>query len=236
MTARQEALDAVTSLRNRLMATATNDTVRTKLANLDDACRIVVLEAAQRPTVPGVVKRYKAAVVEPKMNLAEQSLRNKRSGANPYAALYAAWQGTAEVVLASAWEHRQRSSPNEILSLDDLAGINDAPLRHQVSLVVAQNRSLKAQLDILKQTLGESVVRLVGAQEADAGGGGEAADHLALTDSEVEAVRCFLDSRRMNARGLKAREDGAIETIDGRRLTEPDFWGALEKIAKSYQA
>lgn len=233
----KEALAVVDARRAELMAAATNDQIRVKLGNLHEVCRVLVVDAAQRPTVPEVVRRYAARFVAPEQSLAEQSLRNRRGGSNPYLALYVAWVGAAEFVLAPRRRRGQPSVPGEMLTTDDVAGIEDVPLRHQVGLMLAHNRSLKAQLDILKDVRNAPVLQIQSAAD------GEVAlrqciplaNHLALTETEVEAVRDFVDARRMRARGLRDAEDGSVETMDGRRLSDPGFLEALDKIVRSYK-
>ncbi len=235
----KEALATVATRRDELMAAATTDQIRVKLANLDEVCRVLVVDAGQRLTVPEVVRRYKARFVAREQNLAEQSLRNKRGGSNPYHALYTAWAGAAEFVLAPRRTRRQPPMPGEMLSQDDVAGIDDVPLRHQVGLVLAQNRSLKAELDILKDVRNAPVLRIEGGLDRFGGGQGLApvmplANHLALTETEVEALRDFVDRRRLKARGLRGAEDGAVESMDGRRFSDPGFLEAVDKIVRSY--
>lgn len=232
----KEAVAVVDARLAELKAAATNDQVRVKLGNLHEVCRLLVVDAAQRPTVPEVIRRYAARFVAREQSLAEQSLRNKRGGANPYAALYEAWAGAAEFVLAPRRRRGQPHVPGEMLSINDVAGIDDVPLRHQVGLMLAQNRSFKAQLDILKDVRNAPVLRIEGTTE-----GGVAlrqslplANHLTLTETEVEALKDFIDERRMRARGLREAEDGSVETMDGRRLSDPGFLEALDKIVRSY--
>lgn len=166
-------------------------------------------------------------------SLAEQSLRNKREGSNPYIILLKAWIGAAEFVLASNRPPRHQPSPSEMLSPNDVAGIADVALRHQVGLVIAQNRSLKSQLDILRSLRNAPALRLSGDARSQ-GDQAPLANHLALTETEVEAVENFIDNRRLNARGLVRGEDGVIESKDGRPFSAPGLVDALEKIVKSY--
>ena len=231
----KEAIAVVDARRGELAAAAKTELVRTKLDNLHEVCRVLVVEAAQRPTIPEVIRQYKVRYPAIGHSLAEQSLRNKREGSNPYSVLYKAWVGAAEFVLAARRPKRHQPSASELLSEDDVAGIADTALRHQVGLVLAQNRSLKSQLDILRSLGNAPVVRLVG----DAGTRIEAsqaplANHLALTETEVEAVENFIEPRRLSARGLTRAEDGAIESKDGRAFSAPGLADALEKIVRSY--
>ena len=229
MTSRSnEAISTVVRLCAELVDAAATEQVRAKLNNLQEVCHLIVVEASQRPTIPEVARRYKARFPFAEHSLAEQSIRNKRGGSNPYARLYAAWQGAAEIILATPHRTRHSIRPTKILSTDDIAGIKDIALRHQVGLVLAQNRSLKSQLDILKTVRSAPVLRVAGAGSAN--GPASLSKHHALSESDVEAVRNFIDGRRMRARGLRCAEDGAIEMIDGRRLSDPGFVEALNKI------
>lgn len=142
-------------------------------------------------------------------------------------------------MLAPRRTRRQQPIPGELLSENDVAGIHDIPLRHQVGLVLAQNRSLKSQLDILKDVRNASLLRIEGRVDAFGGGQGlgqamPLANHLALTETEVEALKDFVELRRMRARGLRGAEDGAIESMDGRRFSDPGFLEAIDKIVRSY--
>lgn len=229
----KEALAVVESRLAELIASATTEQVRAKLGNLNHVCHKLVVEAAQRLTVPTVVERYKGLFSVPEHSLAESSIRNKRDGANPYAALYGAWVAAADIVLAPARHSRRSAGTSEILSTDDIACIADPVLRHQVGLVFAQNRSLKSQLDILKRAEGAQTVRLVGADGF--AGDVPSADKIALSEPEIEALKNFLDPRQLAARGLRIAKDGVIEFADGRGLTDPGFRQALEKIVRSYE-
>lgn len=74
----KEALATVAARRDALMAAATTDQVRVKLGNLDEVCRVLVVEAGQRPTVPEVIRRYKARFVAPEQSLAEEQARRDK--------------------------------------------------------------------------------------------------------------------------------------------------------------
>lgn len=234
MTPQAKAAIEVADLRwAELAAAARNEQVRVKLDNLHEVCRVLVVEAEQRPTVPEVVRRYKARYVAREQSLAEQSLRNKRGGANPYAILYEAWRGAAEVILASDRRRRPLPSDSELLSADEASRIADTAMRHRVGLVISQNRSLKAQLDILKSLGNAPTVKLLGHGQDAAGA--PLANHLALSATEIEALEDFIDARRLRARGLTVGDDGAIETLDGRPFSEPGFVDAVRKIVESHK-
>ncbi|AMB44055.1 gamma-mobile-trio protein GmtX [Methylobacterium sp. AMS5] len=232
-----EALAIVDRSLAELTEAATQDQVRVKLANLNEVCRVLVLEAAQRPTIPEVVRRYKARFPAKEHSLAEQSLRNKRGGANPYISLLKAWAGAAEFVLAPSRARRHNPEPTELLSPDEVAGIDNPALRHQVGLVLTQNRSLKTQLDILKKAARSTVLHVVDGSAVATKDSARLplANELALNVTEVEALKDFVDVRKLRARGLRRAEDGAIESMDGRSLSDPGFVEAVEKIVRSYE-
>ena len=58
---------------------------------------------------------------------------------------------------------------------------------------------------------------------------------LVLTDAEVEAVRDFIDPRKLRARHLAKNDGDGVSTRDGRTIADPGFITALEKIAKSHE-
>lgn len=232
-----EALALVKQELTELTAAAKTEQVRVKLANLNEVCRVLVVDAAQRPTVPEVVRRYNARFPAKEHSLAEQSLRNKRNGANPYSALLKVWSGAAEFVLAPSRSNRRRADPGEVLTTEDVAGIDDIALRHKVGLVQTENRSLKRQLDILKKAITATeaplpkVLSVPGSDTSRL----PVANELALNETEVEALKDFVDARKLRTRGLRRGEDGAIETMDGRSFSDPGFAEAIDKIVRSYE-
>lgn len=56
-----------------------------------------------------------------------------------------------------------------------------------------------------------------------------------LVDGEIEALRNFIDPRSLGARALKRTGDGAVVTGDGRRIADPGFVNAIEKIVQSWR-
>lgn len=226
-----EATEIVATTLEDLLKNATSLTIRAKLGNLDDVCRQLVLGGRQRLTVPSVVAAYAARFHSPDLRIAESSIRNKRGGQNPFQQLYRAWESAAEVIIRS--RRPSRVTINEIIGQNELSGISDLVLRHQVALLVAQNRSYKSQLDTLKQVRGAPIVQLVGGsinseyRPLD--------NDLSLNESEVEAIRDFLTGSKLRALRFSRTSDGGIATSDGRRLADPSFMEALEKILQSYR-
>jgi len=226
-----QATEIVAAKLEDLLRNATNATIRAKLGNLDDVCRQLVVGGRQRLTVPSVVAAYAARFHSPDQRLAESSIRNKRGGLNPFQQLYRAWESAAEVIVRS--RKPSRVTINEIIGQNELSGISDPVLRHQIALLVTQNRSYKSQLDTLKQVRGAPVLQLVG--------GSTNSEYrpldndLSLNESEVEAIRDFLTGSKLRALRLSRTSDGGIATSDGRRLADPSFMEALEKILQSYE-
>jgi hypothetical protein len=226
------ALEAVDRRFLELQESATSGTVRAKLGNLNDTCRHLVVVGGQRLTVPEVVRAYAARFTARDQSLAESSIRNRRGGANPYLELYRAWEGTAESVLVPVRARRSVAATGEILTNDDLAGIQDVALRHRVRLLVVQNRSLRNEVNILKEVRGAPIVQMTAVYPVDSVQ--ERTPAMTLTEADVDAVRDFVDPRKLRSRHLKRADDGAIETMDGRTLADPGLCDALEKIVRHY--
>jgi hypothetical protein len=221
-------VDEAANLLEQLTTKASNDSVRTKLRNLNDVCRVIVTETKQRLTVPEVLRQYKARFPDVAQSLSEQTVRNKRANGNPYQLLYRMWEDLAERILATSSSKPVRVDGG-IIGESEIRKIEDTTLRHQVLLLFGQNRSLHNQLNILKQDACNAPIQINGLPSI-AGG-----DDLALTPAEVEAVRDFIDPRKLRAKHLAKTEDDGVSTRDGRTVADPGFITALEKISKSYQ-
>lgn len=228
----KQALDIVDATLKELVERATNSTIRLKLQNLHSVLHHLVVNGKQRLTVPLVVQTYAARIHAKEQSLAEPSIRNKRGGANPYHGLYRAWEAASEVILRP---RKQRGGPLAAVDLvgdEDLARLNPE-LKHRVALLAAQNRSYKAQLDILRRAREAPTIYLAVASKLE-GVPPAVANRQTLSEAEVSALKDFVAARRMRARGLRQADDGSIETLEGRRLTDPGFLDALEKIVKIY--
>jgi hypothetical protein len=212
----------------RLVAEASTKPIGVKLRNLNDVCRAIVLGAKQRLSVPEVLRQYKVRFPDASQSLSEQTVRNNRANGNPYQALYRKWEDIAEHVLRISRAGPVRAA-GAILAESDIRKIEDVTLRHQVFLLFAQNRSLHNQINIMKQAATDVPMQVAGSTLAIGG-----AD-LVLTDGEVDAVRDFIDPRKLRARHLAKTNDGGLSTRDGRSIADPGFVAALEKIAKSHQ-
>lgn len=115
-------------------------------ARMAKALRLNRTEAKQQLTAPEVVRQYKARFPGSEQSLTEQTIRNKRPNGNPYQNIYRAWVRVAEAVVTVPAEGVRKDGL--ILRESDLHTIKDPTLRHQVTLVFAQNRSLHNRLNI----------------------------------------------------------------------------------------
>jgi hypothetical protein len=209
---------------------ASNEAIKTKLGNLALVCRTIVMTPKQRLSIPEVARQYKA-LPGPKPPLSEQTIRNKRPNGNPYMTIYREWEKVAHAVMAAPAAVYRKDGL--ILRESDLHTIKDPTLRHQVTLVFAQNRSLHNRLNILKKLQGQGQIRV----SFDNTGQPmlPAEDSLVLTGAEIEAIRDFIDPRKLKAKHLKPSKDDGVSTIDGRSVADPGFLTALQKISKSYE-
>ncbi len=221
-------LEEAENLLEQLTANASNDSVRTKLRNLNDVCRTIVTETKQRLSVPEVLRHYKGRFPAVSQSLSEQTVRNKRANGNPYQTLYRKWEDIAECLLATSLQKPIRMDGG-IICESEIRKIENTTLRHQVLLLFGQNRSLHNQLNILKQDACNAPIQI---DRLPPIAGGE---DLALSPAEVEAVRDFIDPRKLHAKHLAKTEDHGVSTRDGRAIADPGFITALEKISKSYQ-
>ncbi|MEY9416826.1 hypothetical protein ABIF69_003268 [Bradyrhizobium japonicum] len=207
-----------------LVAKADKENVRSKLRNLHRTCAHVVDKAPAALSVPLVVTTYAKLCGD---TIGESTIRNKMSGANPYQSLYRRWE---LVAAAEAAAIKPRSVLDAgMLGENDVLAIEDPGLRHRVTLIATQNRSLHSELNILRSDLAKMPLRIEGASLVPGG-----AD-LLLSDDELDAVRDFIDPRRMNAKSLQRTTDDGVKLKDGRPIADPGFLSALEKIVKSYE-
>lgn len=224
-----EATSVVAAKLEELLQAATTESVRVKLRNISDTCEHLVVTGKQRLTVPSLLAAYAARHPAKDQSIAESSIRNNRPGGNPYRELYRSWESVAEVLLAAA-PRSAKTLAGEIMDYDDLAGIADLTVRHQVQLLVTQNKSLKSQVDILKQVRGAPVLRLQATHPESRTDTSLAADALVLSSSEIAALVDFMTPKRMAARGLVLGGDGVLQARGGKELSDPGFIDALQKV------
>ncbi|MDO9294351.1 gamma-mobile-trio protein GmtX [Bradyrhizobium sp.] len=207
-----------------VLARASSEKVRYKLRKFDEACRHIVCKAQLRLTIPQVMKTY-AAIAD--SEIGESTIRNKRGGENLYQLLYRKWETVAVAMVASSVP-RKRGTDVGVIGDHDILLIENPVVRHQVVLLMAQNRSLYRQLNIVKQDQTNIPIRIEGVSLAPA-------DDLALSDAEVESIRDFIDPRKMKAKHLQATSHKGVKLKDGRPIADPGFLDALGKIVRSYE-
>jgi hypothetical protein len=207
------------------VAAASTESIKQKLRNLAEVCRMVVDHPKLSPSIAVVAREYKKAY--PKQPLGEQTIRN-RPDVNPYMPIIRAWQAVAHAAAAPAVVP---SSDGLILRESDLHTIKDPTLKHQVTQLFAQNKSLHNRLNILKKVQSQGKVRLLDGPDRQIMSIGEG---LVLTNAELDTIRDFLDPRMMKAKQLKRSENDGISTVHGHAIADPGFTSALRKILQSY--
>lgn len=207
-----------------LIAKASTETVRRKLRNLHRTCAHIVEEAGGALTVPLVVETYTKICHE---QIGESTIRNKCGGKNLYLSLYRKWEVVAAAKAASVKPGNVFDAG--IIGDHEIMMIENPRLRHQVILMLNHNRSLHSQLNILRHEQSQMPLRIEGTSLTPGN-----AD-LLLSDDEVDAVRDFVDARKMNAKNLQRTKDDGVKLKDGRPIADPGFVSALEKIVRSYE-
>jgi hypothetical protein len=212
-----------------LVEKASNKVIATKVGGLGEVCRTIVMETKTDFSIAKVAKQYNDRY--PKLPLSEQTIRNKRPNGNPYMAVCREWEKVAHAVVAAARPGQRRDGL--IFRESDLHTIKDPTLRHQILLVFAQNKSLHNSVNILKKLQGQGQIRVsLGGLDQPTLPQGES---LVLTSAELEAIRDFIDRRKLKAKHLAPTKDEGVSTIDGRSVADPGFLTALRKISKSYE-
>lgn len=208
---------------NALIDRAGTESVKRKLRNLHAACRELV-KRERMLTVPLVVKTCDQLSGE---LIGESTIRNKRGSDNLYNALYNKWK---QVATAKAATKRPNVAAlgATLLTEDRIRLIPDVHLQHHITLLFAKARSLEQQLNILKEERTDVPLRIEGI------GATTIEPEISFLDGEIEALRNFVNPRSMNARALKANADGSVFLKDGRPITDPGFFSAVEKVIRRF--
>jgi hypothetical protein len=225
-----DALKAAELKFQELHAAATTENMKVKLSNLNSVCRSLVVDLEQRLSLGLVLRHYKAKFPDASQSIAESTIRNSRAGGNPYGAVYRLWAVTAEAVIAA--NAATRPENQRLLTEDDIRRIESPTLRHQVTLLLAQNRSLHNQVNIFKKVQDTAAIRMNVDENGNVTG---AAQEQALTEAEIEAIRDFVRPDKLKAKSLKVSKHDAVVTMEGRPVADPGFLTALQKIAKIHQ-
>ncbi|MGV8855983.1 MAG: gamma-mobile-trio protein GmtX [Devosia sp.] len=199
-----------------------------KLRNIHEVCRHLIVTGKQRLSVPSLLSTYAARFPAKDQAISESSVRNKRAGGNPYQELYRSWESASSVLLATS-PRTGKTVGGEILGESDLVGLTDITLRHQVKLLIAQNRSYKSQLDILKKVVGHSSITIEATHpDTVLNGKGQ----LVFSESELSALADFLAPRRFQSRGLVEGDGGILQARGGKDLSDPGLLDGLRKVLK----
>lgn len=198
------------------------ESIKRKLDVLSDICERLATVAGEKPlTIAEVVRRHD--------DLSGQTIRNGGAKGNRYLRVFRAWE---KVAAARAASDRPARNGVQIITESDLHTIQDPVLRHQITLVFAQNKGRYNEINSLKKLLKEREIRLSDGPEHRSLPGGEG---LVLTSAELDAVRDFINPKKMKAKHLKPSKDDGVHTVDGQAIADPGFLSALRKISKSYE-
>lgn len=121
--------------------------VRTKLSKVHNACEKISANAVV--SVASVI-RY---IAEDGVKLTKRTVYNDRAGGNPYKILIEAWITYSEIIHSNKKGKPAKSTPETSLSFideEDLVKIPDVSLRHKFSLMYGELKSLRNQVNILK--------------------------------------------------------------------------------------
>lgn len=207
-----------------LIDRASTESVRRRLRNMHEACRHLVSHGKSL-TVPRVVKTCKDFFDE---EIGDSTIRNKRSGDNPYQSLYQKWTLVAAAMIA-AEVRRIVPLDSGHFGQDQISRISDPLLQSQVTILFAKARSFEQQLNILKENR-DGVPQIL-----DGVGPSLRRSDTVLSDGEIEALQDFVNPRSMQSKLLVSTNAGAVTLRDGRPIADPGFMSALEKIIKQHK-
>src|SRR4051794_33644793 len=155
------------------LCAAAPDKVQAKLRHLHAACKAIAMDSKQMLSIREALRRYHAAVLDPTLAIAKQSMFNDRNGRNPYRKLFLKWQDVAEHRLMQSTKLPARPG-GMIIHDGEVRSIEDPVLRHQVFMLLAENRSQRIELDARRNFDASVPLRIEGRRPAG--------DDLALSD------------------------------------------------------
>lgn len=220
----------VDSIYSELQKNAKSASVRAKLLKIHNACEQISANAIV--SIASVINYISSDGVK----LTKRTVYNDRAGGNPYKTLIEEWIRHSEVI-----QSERKSKPNKVnsetsLSLideDDLAKISDIALRHKFSLMYGELRSLRNQVNILKDvsSLPTLTQPMLGHESSDDDLLPHRVNSIELTDYEREVCNDFFYSK---STPLDFDEDGSLVSKSVIRRNETlsmeGFKAVLEKL------
>ena len=180
--------------------------VRTKLSKVHNACEKISANAVV--SVASVI-RY---IAEDGVKLSKRTVYNDREGGNPYKTLIEAWIAHSELIHSNKKGKSAKSTSETSLSFiveEDLAKISDITLRHKFSLMYGELKSLRNQVNILKDVGSLPILsqRQVPHNSLDEGLLPHTTRLFNLSDYDKEVIKDFLNPKLTS---LGFDEDGSL--------------------------
>ncbi len=216
-----------------LQEKASSASVRTKLSKIHNACEKIAAHAIV--SIASVI-RY---ITEDGVKLSKRTVYNDRAGGNPYKILIEEWIKYSEIIQSERKSKVKKANVETSLSLideEDLARITDIALRHKFSLMYGELKSLRNQVNILKDV--GSLPSLTQSKLIHESSSDDLLPYkkinIHLSDYEKEVIESFLNPKLAS---LAFDEDGSLisESLIKRDevLSMEGFRGILEKILGS---
>ncbi len=180
--------------------------VRTKLSKVHNACEKISANAVV--SVASVI-RY---ISEDGVRLTKRTVYNDRAGGNPYKKLIEAWIAHSELTHSNKKVKPSKINTETSLSLideEDLVKIPDLSLRHKFSLMYGELKSLRNQVNILKDVGSLPILsqKQISHTSSDNEFLPSSKGRINLTDYERDVIEDFLNSTLTS---LDFDDDGAL--------------------------
>ncbi len=234
MTSHQILKSKIEKTYTDLSSEAKSVNVRSKLSRINLACEYLSKNAVI--SIASVVNYLSSQGVK----LTKRTVYNKRDGGNPYRELIDTWIEYSEYLHNQKSNTKLKGSSSSALGLvddNDLAKIQDITLRHKFSLMYAELRSLKNQINIIKdvESLPTIYPQMDNNQLQD-GSDLTFDDKLPLSDYELEVIKNLL---KPTVPSLSYDEDGALISTSvikrGEQLSMEGLKDILSKVMKMHE-
>lgn len=164
-----------------------------------------------------------AALMSDKGGLSEQALRNKN--AEPYRLLISTWAEFSNTTMKKPSKRSSATINDEILSQ-----ISDPTVKALVGMIIAENRKLKNENNLLKNQT--SITIDMRNQQSNASTNEDVVVISALdnlTEMEIEALRDAISDKLFKERGWIADEQGRVKE-KGYQVYKVGYVTAIKKI------